>query len=94
MSAPTLLAWSLLIAQGFLGVAVTFAAVRVIVGPRAQDRVLGVDTLYTNIMLLILTFGIRYGTALYFEAALIIAVGGFVTTAALAKFLMRGEVIE
>ena len=55
----TLLAWSLVLAQLFLGLAVAFAAVRVVVGPRAQDRVLGVDTLYTNTMLLILTFGIR-----------------------------------
>jgi multicomponent K+:H+ antiporter subunit F len=89
-----LLAWALLLAQVFLAIAVACAALRVIAGPRAQDRVLGVDTLYTNIMLLILTFGIRHGTALYFEAAFIIAIGGFVTTAALAKFLMRGEVIE
>lgn len=94
MSAATLLAWSLAIAQVFLAIALACAAVRVIAGPRAQDRVLGVDTLYTNAMLLILTFGIRHGTAFYFEAALIIALGGFVGTAALAKFLMRGEVIE
>jgi multicomponent K+:H+ antiporter subunit F len=45
-------------------------------------------------MLLILTFGMRDGSTIYFEAALVIAVLGFVSTAALAKFLMRGEVIE
>ena len=61
---------------------------------RAQDRVVGLDTLYTNTMLLLLTFGIRSGDALYFEAALIIALLGFVGTVALAKFLLRGEVIE
>ena len=94
MSAQEMLAWSLTIGQVLLALAVTCAAARVVIGPRAQDRVLGVDTLYTNTMLLMLTFGIRHGTALYFEAALIIAIGGFVTTAALAKFLMRGEVIE
>ena len=63
-------------------------------GPRAQDRVLGLDTLYLNAMLLILTFGIRSGSTIYFEAALVIALLGFVSTVALAKFLMRGEVIE
>jgi multicomponent K+:H+ antiporter subunit F len=63
-------------------------------GPRAQDRILGFDSLYVNGMLLLLTFGMRTGTALYFEGALIIALLGFVGTAALAKFLLRGEVIE
>jgi multicomponent K+:H+ antiporter subunit F len=56
--------------------------------------VLGLDTLYVNATMLLLTFGIRTGSTLYFESALVIALLGFVTTAALAKFLMRGEVIE
>jgi multicomponent K+:H+ antiporter subunit F len=89
-----LLQWSLLIAQVMLGVAFVCAAWRVAIGPRAQDRVVGLDTLYINGMLLLLTFGIRSGTDIYFEAALVIALLGFVSTAALAKFLMRGEVIE
>jgi len=53
-----------------------------------------VDTLYVDAMLLILVFGIREASTLYFEAALVIAMLGFVSTAALAKFLLRGEVIE
>jgi multicomponent K+:H+ antiporter subunit F len=89
-----LLTWSLLAAQLMLGVAMICATYRVLKGPRAQDRVLGLDTLYVNGMLMLLTFGIRSGTTLYFEAALVIALLGFVSTAALAKFLMRGEVIE
>jgi multicomponent K+:H+ antiporter subunit F len=89
-----LLTWSLLAAQLMLGVAMICATYRVLKGPRAQDRVLGLDTLYVNGMLMLLTFGIRSGTKLYFEAALVIALLGFVSTAALAKFLMRGEVIE
>ena len=67
---------------------------RILRGPRAQDRVVGLDTLYVNAMLLLLTFGIASGSTLYFEAALIIALLGFVGTVALAKFLLRGEVIE
>jgi multicomponent K+:H+ antiporter subunit F len=47
-----------------------------------------------NAMLLLLTFGIRSGETLYFEAALAMALFGFVGTVALAKFLLRGEVIE
>jgi multicomponent K+:H+ antiporter subunit F len=56
--------------------------------------VLGFDSLYVNAMLLVLSFGIQSGNILYFEAALMIAVLGFVSTVALAKFLLRGEVIE
>ena len=70
------------------------AAFRILWGPRAQDRVLGFDSLYVNAMLLLLAFGIGSGSTLYFEAALIIALLGFVSTVALAKFLLRGEVIE
>ena len=67
---------------------------RILWGPRAQDRVVGFDSLYVNAMLLLLAFGIGSGSTLYFEAALIIALLGFVSTVALAKFLLRGEVIE
>ncbi len=88
------LAFAITGAQVMLGLAMGFAAWRIFLGPRAQDRVLGLDTLYVNTMLLLLTFGIQTGRTLYFEAALIIAVLGSVGTIALAKFLMRGEVIE
>jgi multicomponent K+:H+ antiporter subunit F len=81
-------------AQALLGLAMVFAVFRLLRGPRAQDRVLALDTLYVNAMLLILTFGIRSGATLYFEAALVIGMLGFVSTAAFAKFLLRGEVIE
>lgn len=85
---------SIVFAQIALAIAMAFAAIRLLRGPGAQDRVLAMDTLYVNAMLLILTFGIRTGSVLYFEAALVIGVLGFVSTAALAKFLLRGEVIE
>ena len=83
-----------MLAQIFLALAMACALYRLLRGPRAQDRVLALDTLYVNAMLLVLTFGIREATSLYFDAALIIGVMGFVSTAALAKFLLRGEVIE
>lgn len=63
-------------------------------GPAAEDRVLALDTLYVNAMLLVLTLGVRLSTALYVEAALVIGMLGFVATTALAKFLLRGDVIE
>jgi multicomponent K+:H+ antiporter subunit F len=89
-----LLMGTILLTQILLVIAMAFAAFRVLRGPRAQDRVLGLDALYVTATMLLLTFGIRTGSILYFEAALIIALLGFVSTAALAKFLMRGEVIE
>ena len=90
----TILAWSIAVAQILLGLAMACATLRMLWGPRAQDRVVGFDALYVNAMLLLLTFGIRSGNALYFESALIVALLGFVSTVALAKFLLRGEVIE
>lgn len=88
------LAWAITSAQVLIGLAMLCAAYRLLVGPRVPDRVLGLDTLYVNAMLMLVTFGIQTGRTLYFEAALIIALLGFVGTVVLAKFLMRGEVIE
>ncbi len=90
----TVMAWALGAAQLMLTLAMACAVYRMIRGPRAQDRVLGLDTFYVNAMLLLLTAGIRFGSAAWFEAALIIALLGFAGTVALAKFLLRGEVIE
>jgi multicomponent K+:H+ antiporter subunit F len=90
----TLLVYSVTAAQLLLASATGCALFRILRGPRAQDRVLGFDSLYVNAMLLLLVFGIRSGSTLYFEAALIVALLGFVSTVALAKFLLRGEVIE
>lgn len=70
------------------------AAFRLVRGPTAQDRVLALDTLYINGMLIMLAFGIRTGTPVYFDIALLIALFGFVGSTAMARFLLRGEVIE
>lgn len=86
--------WSVLLSQVMLGLAMACALYRIARGPRAQDRILGLDTLYINAMLMLLSFGIRSANTIYFETALIIAVIGFVSSIAFAKFLMRGEVIE
>lgn len=77
-----------------LALAMACAAARLVIGPTAQDRVLALDTLYVDAMLLMLVVGMRQASTLYLEAALVIAMLGFVSTAALAKFLLRGEVIE
>lgn len=90
----TILLLSVTAAQFLLAAAMALATFRMFRGPRAQDRVLALDTLYVNSMLLLMVFGIRSGETVYFEASLVIGMLGFVATVALAKFLMRGEVIE
>ena len=90
----TILTLAIAFAQTALAIAMLLATFRMIRGPRAQDRVLALDALYACTMLLFLTLGIRTGTIFFFEAAIVIAMLGFVSTLALAKFLMRGEVIE
>ena len=90
----SLLAAAIILAQLLLLLAMAFSIIRMVRGPRAQDRVLALDSLYLSAMLLFLTFGISSGQTIYFEAALVIGLLSFVATAALAKFLMRGEVIE
>ncbi len=82
------------IAQLMLVASMAIVAVRMVIGPRAQDRIVGLDTFYINAMLLLVTFGVGTGRVVYFEAALVIGILGFVSSVALAKFLMRGEVIE
>lgn len=75
-------------------IAMVFCTVRLLIGPSAQDRVLALDTLWMCSMLLALMQGIRFGNLIYFEAAMLIALVGFASSVAMAKFLMRGEIIE
>jgi multicomponent K+:H+ antiporter subunit F len=89
-----LLAVAITLAQILLLLAMGFSIIRMVRGPRAQDRVVALDALYVNAMILLLTIGIRSGSMLYVEAGLVIALLGFASTMALSKFLMRGEVIE
>lgn len=89
-----LLSLALHFALACVGIGILFCTVRLLIGPSAQDRVLALDTLWMCTMLLCLLLGIRHGSMVYFEVALLIALIGFVSTIALAKFLMRGEIIE
>lgn len=75
-------------------VAMLFCTIRLVIGPSAHDRVLALDTIWMCAMLLALVLGIRFRSDVYFETAMLIALLGFVSTIAIAKFLMRGEVIE
>jgi multicomponent K+:H+ antiporter subunit F len=90
----SVLAFAIAFAQFCFVLAMLAAAFRLLRGPSAQDRVLALDTFYMNGMLTLLMLGIRSGTTVYFDIALLIALFGFVGSVALAKFLLRGEVIE
>ena len=88
------LVWVLSVALFMLVLAMSFTLGRLYRGPSAQDRVLALDCMYLNGMLAMLVLGILYGSSMYFEAALLIALFGCVGSTAMAKFLLRGEVIE
>ncbi|KAA6404595.1 K+/H+ antiporter subunit F [Candidatus Tokpelaia sp.] len=90
----TILIWGVFAARLLLACSCLLLSFRLIKGPKAQDRIIGLDTLYVIVMMLFATFTITTNSRIYFETALIIAMIGFVSTIALAKFLMRGEVIE
>ena len=88
------LSYALPIAMFLLSLAMFCCLIRILRGPTAQDRVLGLDCMYLNGMLFMLELGIYYSSSNYFEAALLIALLGFASSTAMAKFLLRGEVIE
>ena len=88
------LGWAIAFALVCYVLAMGLTLVRLLWGPAAQDRVQALDYLYTMGMLTVLVLGLRYASGMYFETALLIALFGFVISSALAKFLLRGEVIE
>jgi multicomponent K+:H+ antiporter subunit F len=89
-----MLSYAIPVALGCYALAMAVSMIRVLRGPAAQDRVLALDYMYVNGALVMLVLGIQQASEVYFEAALLVALLGFVSSAALAKFLLRGEVIE
>ncbi len=89
-----ILGYAIIIALALLAMAIAVASLRLLLGPTSQDRLVALDSIYVNVMLILLILGIRFGHHLYFEVALLIAALGFAGSAALAKFLLRGEAIE
>lgn len=89
------------ILDGALGIALLLVSAallmslaRLVIGPDKPDRILALDTLYVNSIALLVLFSMQLGSDLFFEAALLIALLGFIGTVALAKFLTRGDIIE
>jgi len=85
---------ALLICGSCIVVSMLLVLMRLLRGPTLSDRILALDTLYVNAIALIVVFGIAQSDQVHFEAALLIAMFGFVGTVALAKFALRGDIIE
>ncbi len=93
-AAQDILNIALTIAFVSIAVAQIMAMIRLIIGPDSGDRILALDTMVVNAIALIVLLGISQGTQIYFEASLIIAMLGFVSTVAYARFVLRGDIIE
>lgn len=90
----TLLSGAVAAALVCLGTALVLNVWRLVRGPSAADRIVALDTAYINTIALLVLLGIARDSALYFEAALLIALLGFIGTVALCKFVLRGDIVE
>lgn len=90
----TVMYWAGTYALCCFALALGVATIQLLRGPTPQDRILALDTMYINGMLVILVLGVQYQAGLYFDIAVLISIFGFVSSTAMAKFLLRGEVIE
>lgn len=89
-----MIAYALVFAISCFSLALLFNLYRVVHAPGVTDRVLALDTMVVNAIALLVLFGLREGTAMYFEASILFAMVGFVSTVAYAKFILRGDIIE
>lgn len=94
MSPETMLDYALCIAFGAVSLSQILAMVRLLKGPWTGDRILALDTMVGNAIGLIVLLGISQGLQIYFEAALIVAMLGFVSTVAYCRFVLRRDIIE
>ena len=88
------ISWALDFATAAVALALALCGWRLLRGPSLPDRILALDTLSINTVALVFLLGLRWRTALLFEAGLVIALLGFVATVALARFVVRGDVVE
>jgi multicomponent K+:H+ antiporter subunit F len=85
---------ALVFASGCFAVALLMDLVRIVRGPDSADRILALDTMVINVIALLVLYGVWRGTAVYFEAAMLIAMVGFVSTVSYCRFILRGDIIE
>ncbi len=92
--ATELMNWMLIVAFVVVAAAQIMSLVRLVIGPNIGDRILALDMMVLNAIGLIVLLGIAQKTAMYFEVSLIIAMLGFLSTVAYARFVLRGDIIE
>ncbi|EPX81836.1 K+/H+ antiporter subunit F [Salipiger mucosus] len=85
---------ALVFAFACYGLALLFNLWRIVMGPEDADRILALDTMVINAIAIIILYGIWQGTAIYYEASMLIAMLGFVSTVAYCRYLLRGDIIE
>lgn len=89
-----MIAYALVFGYSAASLALVCNLLRLVKGPTIMDRVLALDTMVINVIALVVFYGIQQGTAVYFEAALLLAMFGFVATVAFCRFRLRGDIIE
>lgn len=92
--ADDLMNYALVFAFVAVGLSQIMSMIRLVIGPSPGDRILALDTMVIGAIGLIVLLGISQGIEIYFEASLIIAMLGFVSTVAYARFILRGDIIE
>ncbi|WP_299369738.1 K+/H+ antiporter subunit F [uncultured Tateyamaria sp.] len=93
-SAVEFLDIAIIVAFTALAIGQIFSMIRLILGPSMGDRILALDTMVINALGMVIVLGIRQGVQIYFEVSLLIAMLGFVSTVALTRFVLRGDIIE
>ena len=89
-----MIGYALLFAIACFGVGLMMNLYRIVFAPSVADRVLALDTMVINVIALMILYGVMEGSAVYFEASLLFAMTGFISTVAYAKFMLRGDIIE
>lgn len=89
-----ILSTALSFAIGCFAVAMALNLIRLITAPTLPDRILAVDTMVVNVIALIVLYGVKSASGVNFEAAMLFAMTGFVSTVAFCKYLLRGSIIE
>jgi len=89
-----MIGYALTFAFGAFGLALLLNIYRIVNAPTVGDRILALDTMVINAIALLALFGILEGTTVYFEASMIIAMTGFISTVSYTRYLLRGDIIE
>jgi len=85
---------AIIMALPIIGIAMLLSLWRLLRGPTAPDRILAIDTLYVSTVAQLILFGMHLDSSLYFDAALIIAMLGFVGTVVMSKYVIRRDIVE